>query len=139
MYSDKIFQPYRLNPILGFGLFFLRWVNFFNYTFIIEGRKTKRHSKWVPFKITVHITMNPTGFDITRIPSMNTAVQCVLDRLYHGIPRPTQPVLPEYLSKVERNEQIRARYAAGESIADLAREYQISNQRVFQILHPEQK
>jgi hypothetical protein len=81
----------------------------------------------------------PTGFDITRIPSMNTAVQRVLDLLYLGIPRPTQPVLPEYLSKLERNEQIRARYAVGETIADLARAYQISDQRVFQILHPEPK
>jgi hypothetical protein len=68
---------------------------------------------------------------------MNHAIQRVLDLLYHGIPRPTKPVLPEYLSKSERNEQIRARYASGESIADLAREYQISDQRVFQILHPE--
>jgi hypothetical protein len=83
--------------------------------------------------------VTPTGFDITRVPSMNTAIRRVLDLLYHGIPRPTQPVLPEYHSKVERNQQIRARYAAGESIADLAREYKISDQRVFQILHPEQK
>jgi Mor family transcriptional regulator len=70
---------------------------------------------------------------------MNTAIQRVLDLLYHGTPRPTKPVLPEYLSKSELNEQIRARYATGESIADLAREYEISDQHVFQILHPEPK
>ena len=83
--------------------------------------------------------MTLTGFEITRVPSMNTAIQRVLDLLYQGVPRPTQPVLPEYLSKLERNQHIRARYADGESIADLAREYKISDQRVFQILHPEPK
>jgi hypothetical protein len=70
---------------------------------------------------------------------MNSAIQRVLDRLYLGIARPTTPVLPEYLAKPERNERIRACYAGGESIADLACENAISDQRVFQIIHPEQK
>jgi hypothetical protein len=106
----------------------------------VEHRGSIKKSQGVvQNNITSYITVTLTGFDITRIPSMNTAIQRVLDLLYLGIPRPTTPVLPEYLSKLERNEQIRARYADGESIADLARAYQISDQRVFQILHPEPK
>lgn len=36
---------------------------------------------------------------------------------------------------VSRNEAIRHRYAKGESLSDLASEYGISPQRVYQIVH----
>ena len=36
--------------------------------------------------------------------------------------------------KQERNSLIRARHAAGEGLSDLAREYEISPQRVWQIV-----
>jgi len=80
-----------------------------------------------------------TGFDITRLPSLNAAIQHVLDLLYAGILRPTKPVIQKHISKSQHNEQLRTRYAAGESIADLAREYEISDQRVFQIIHYRQR
>lgn len=83
--------------------------------------------------------MTPTGFDITRLPSLNTAIQRVLDLLYAGIPRSTKPVIQKHISKSERNQQLRTRYAAGESLADLARNYDLSDQRVFQIIHHRQK
>jgi hypothetical protein len=79
--------------------------------------------------------MTLTGVRAAPLPSLNAAIRRVLELLYWGIPRPTKPILPEYLSKSDRNQQICARYVSGESIADLAREYEISDQRVFQIIH----
>ncbi len=38
-----------------------------------------------------------------------------------------------------RNELIRQRYALGEGLSDLAREYGISPQRVYQIVHLRRK
>jgi hypothetical protein len=83
--------------------------------------------------------VTPTGFETTRIPSMNIAVKRVLDLLYMDIPRPTEPVISEHFSKSERNQQMRIRYVNGESIADLAKEYDVSDQRVFQIVNHRQK
>lgn len=80
------------------------------------------------------LVLTPTGFDITRIPSMNTAIRRVLDLLYHGIPRPTQPVTDKQVSLNERNRLICACYAAGETLEAIAQEMGISYQRVHQII-----
>ncbi len=49
------------------------------------------------------------------------------------------PMIPDtsafYQSKSVRNHQIRARYASGELMIDLSRDYGISPQRVSQIIH----
>ncbi|MFC1961359.1 sigma factor-like helix-turn-helix DNA-binding protein [Chloroflexota bacterium] len=49
-----------------------------------------------------------------------------------------KPVLPSLTTR-ERNIMIRARYAAGESQADLARDFGISYQRVHQIVTGKRK
>jgi hypothetical protein len=83
--------------------------------------------------------MTSTGVLAAPLPWLNAAIQRVLDLLYAGIPRPAKPVTEKHISKPERDEQLRTSYAAGESIADLARNYDLSEQRVFQIIHHRQK
>ncbi len=77
----------------------------------------------------------PTGFDTTRLPSLNSAIQKLLERHYQGIPLPSQPISHKTPTKINRNRRIRERFADGESIADLARDYELTDQRVFQIIH----
>src|SRR5688572_9156959 len=99
-----------------------------------RGNK-KRNQKGVRNEITNHVTLTLTGFGAAPVPSLNGAIPRVLDRLYASIPLPDKPITLKHVAKAERNAEIRARHTAGESIADLAREYHISDQRVFQILH----
>jgi ribosome-binding protein aMBF1 (putative translation factor) len=66
--------------------------------------------------------------------SVNPAVSYILKRLS------SQPALPNpSLTTREWNIIIRARYAAGESQADLAHEFDISYQRVHQIIQGKRK
>jgi ribosome-binding protein aMBF1 (putative translation factor) len=66
--------------------------------------------------------------------SVNSAVNYLLNKL-NSIPSPPDPAL----STRERNIIIRARYAAGVSQAELARQFGISYQRVHQIVHGKRK
>ena len=68
-----------------------------------------------------------TGLDILRLP-LAEIVEWFLTTsgLKHAAQR-------------SRNEIIRLRYAAGEHLSDLAREFDISPQRVYQIVHGKRK
>jgi DNA-directed RNA polymerase sigma subunit (sigma70/sigma32) len=61
-------------------------------------------------------------------------VSSVLEQL-HAIPLPPDPTL----TPRERNIIIRARYAAGETQAELARQFGISYQRIHQIVYGKRK
>ncbi|MDK3160759.1 helix-turn-helix domain-containing protein [Kamptonema cortianum] len=65
----------------------------------------------------------PTGLGDTRF-SLTALAQWLLKHC--GIMRQNIPY--------NRNERIRQRYATGEALSDLAREYGISPQRVYQIV-----
>jgi hypothetical protein len=67
------------------------------------------------------------------------AVFFLVNRLYPGSPTPPPPQSPSTPKKVDRNAEIRARYAAGMSVPDLAKEYGISKNRVYQILRGKRK
>ena len=56
-------------------------------------------------------------------------------RLLRALPSPPDPTL----TTRERNIIIRARYAAGETQAQLARDFGLSPQRVHQIVHNRRK
>ena len=73
------------------------------------------------------------GFEPTACLTPLQAVRRVLERLYDGIPllSTLQPIKTPKQS--ERNAEIRRRYAAGESLLDLATEYGLSKQRIHQI------
>jgi Mor family transcriptional regulator len=60
-----------------------------------------------------------------------------MEMLYET-PYPTEPQ-NDLREKAQRNTEISARYEQGESLSELAAEYGISEQRVFQILHGQQK
>jgi len=75
-----------------------------------------------------------TGFNITRLPSINTAIERVIEQLYAGIPQPLQPVSVKHLSKSERNAEICERFAEGETLEELAEDYGLSHQRVHEIV-----
>jgi Mor family transcriptional regulator len=68
------------------------------------------------------------------LKSVNSAVSYILAKLN------SLPSLPDLtLTTRERNIIIRARYAAGESQAELARQFGISYQRVYQIVRGRRK
>jgi len=77
--------------------------------------------------------MPPRGFQHPACLTLAEAVYRVLDRLYDGIllPSTLQPNKPPKQS--ERNAEIRKRYAAAESLLDLANAYGLSKQRIHQV------
>ena len=73
------------------------------------------------------------GFEPTACFDMWLATFHILDMLY-DTPFPTEPQndLP---SKTERNAEIRARYEQGETVGELAVKFELSEQRISQIIH----
>ena len=67
------------------------------------------------------------------------AVSALVNRLYPGSPISSTPLSPNTPKKANRNAEIRALYAAGMSVPDLAKEYGISKNRVYQILRGKRK
>jgi len=88
----------------------------------------------VPPNITIHITITLTGFNITHLPSINIAVERVIEQLYAGIPLPLQPINEKHLSKSERNTEICERYSQGETLDNIAKDFDLSHQRIHEIL-----
>jgi hypothetical protein len=78
--------------------------------------------------------LTPTGVGAAPVPSLNAAIHWLLDRLYKGIPLPETPVTDKHVSLSERNRYICARYAVGETLEDIARDLDLSHQRVHQII-----
>ncbi|MFP4324223.1 MAG: helix-turn-helix domain-containing protein [Anaerolineales bacterium] len=75
----------------------------------------------------------------TSVHSLETATQTVLRLLYSGQPTPQNPQSNKTPRKVKRNDEIRERYAQGETIPELAKAFGLSNARVHQILHGKRK
>jgi Mor family transcriptional regulator len=59
--------------------------------------------------------------------------------MYIGQKMPLAPLTDHTPSKPTRNQEIRERYTQGETIVDLATAYDISQQRVSQILRNQRK
>jgi len=85
--------------------------------------------------ITNNITMTMTGFNITRLPSINAAIECVIEQLYAGIPLSFQPITEKHISKAERNAEICQRYEEGETLEEIAEGFGLSHQRIHEIIH----
>jgi hypothetical protein len=79
-----------------------------------------------------HVT--PTGVGTAPLPSLNFAIQHVLELLYSNIPLPEVPLTDKHVSLSERNQQICERYVAGETLEEIAQSIGLSHQRVHQIL-----
>ena len=67
------------------------------------------------------------------------AIQYGLLLMYIGQKMPMAPLTDHTPSKLARNQEIRARYAQGETIVGLAAAFDISEQRVSQILRGQRK
>jgi DNA-binding NarL/FixJ family response regulator len=83
----------------------------------------------------VIVILTPTGVGARPLPSLNLAIQWLLEQLYAGIPLLQTPVTHKHISLSERNQQICNRYAMGETLKELAQEFGLSHQRVDQIIH----
>jgi hypothetical protein len=75
---------------------------------------------------------------MARSISVPTAVSALLLRLYRDS-APSKPRKFKNKSKDDRNNAIRIRFANGENLIDLAEFFNISSQRVYQIIHGHRK
>ena len=76
-----------------------------------------------------------TGFHSTSFPfSLAGAVGFILDLLYINSPLPSSPITRRIVAKRYRNQEIRERYALGETLAEIAEDYGISEQRIHEIV-----
>ena len=75
-----------------------------------------------------------TGLDLTSVHITEWAYIFLAQCLYDFAPLPEMPVNNAIPKKIGRNEEIRQRYEAGETMAELAKVYGISEQRVHQIV-----
>jgi Mor family transcriptional regulator len=67
------------------------------------------------------------------------AIQYGMLLLYLGQKMPLVPLTDYTPSKSTRNQEIRERYVQGETIVDLAEAFEISTQRVSQVLRGQRK
>ena len=79
------------------------------------------------------------GFQPIPRPWPSQLAETILRRLYNWLPAPDQPISGNHEIKVDRNEEIRRRYAAGEDARKLAEEYRISVSRLHQIIKFQRK
>ena len=70
----------------------------------------------------------------TIVHSLEKATLNVLEWLYASQKLPQQPVTKFRLPKTERNNQIIERYAQGDTLEELSRDFGISTARVHQII-----
>jgi Mor family transcriptional regulator len=78
--------------------------------------------------------MLPEGFGNISSASMSHAVRKVLAQLYRGMTELDVQVNDMIPEKDQRNQEIFARYMAGERAVDLAREFGISVRRVNRLI-----
>jgi hypothetical protein len=78
--------------------------------------------------------MTPTGVGASPLPSLKSAVEWLLERLYEGLPLSEKPVTDKHISRQERNRIICHRYAEGDTLETIAQDFGISMQRVHQII-----
>jgi hypothetical protein len=78
--------------------------------------------------------VTPTGVGAPPVPSLKSAVEWLLERLYEGLPLLEKPVTDKHISRHERNRLICQRYAASETLESIAQDFGISVQRVHQLI-----
>ena len=87
-----------------------------------------------PHGMGIESPMPPRGFEDLASLTLSQAALRILDWLYDGISLPQVLQPNQTQPKLARNDEIRKRYAAGETLVALAAEYCISKQRVQQIV-----
>src|SRR5258708_1175817 len=85
------------------------------------------------FRLTVLLILPQRYYQPTACFTPLQAIRRILYRLYEGIPLSSTVQPYKTQKRSERNTEIRRRYAAGETLVDLANEYSLSKQRIHQI------
>ena len=87
------------------------------------------------YLFSTYVTINyaPRRFELIACLTLLQAVRRVLYWLYDGSPLPSTLQPNKTQQQSERNTEIRRRYAAGESLLDLANKYGLSKQCIHQI------
>ncbi len=85
------------------------------------------------YHIENHVT--PTGVGTVPLPALIFAINRLLDRLYWAVPLPQKPITEKHVPKDERNQQICARFALGDSLQAIADDFDVSVQRISQLIH----
>ncbi|MCU0463923.1 MAG: hypothetical protein MUF38_05090 [Anaerolineae bacterium] len=83
----------------------------------------------------VRLYVTPTGITDAALPNLSAAIFRLLEILYSDEPQPLNPISNKHLSNAERNGQICARHAAGDTLEEIAKDFNLSLQRVHQIIH----
>jgi len=78
------------------------------------------------------------GFRDAPVHTINDASRYFVYRLYTALPLPLRRDYNDHLER-DRNDLIRSKHANGNSISDLAQEFDLSRARVHQILHHRRK
>lgn len=78
--------------------------------------------------------MSPRGLEPRGLQHPVAAIQYGMLLLYIGRKMPLAPLTDHTPTKLTRNQEIRERHAQGETIVDLAEAFEISEQRVSQVL-----
>ncbi len=76
--------------------------------------------------------MPPRGLAPLSLPALSQAATYLANLLYTD--NPPQRLVSKTNPKSQRNQSIRLKYEAGQSVPSLAREYGISKARVYEIL-----
>jgi hypothetical protein len=79
----------------------------------------------------------PVG--VTGLHRLEAAIQSIITRLYAGFSFSDKTINRHHIKKSERNTEITARFAVGESLSDIGREFGLTPQRVYQIVHGKRK
>lgn len=103
---------------------------------VYKGKGEEDNQAAVVKGVYTHLPHKPVWGN--SVHSLENATARILKLLYGGETPPPTPISNKIPQKAARNETIKRRYAAGESVPDLAREFGISEQRVHQILRGRQ-
>ena len=80
------------------------------------------------------------GIGLTALYDLERAAQHMLSILYREQLQSSEPIFAKNkAAKTDRNQSIRNRYNNGESVTKLAKEFNISEQRIRQIIHGKRK
>lgn len=79
--------------------------------------------------------MTLSGVCAIPVPSLNTSPGALLEALYFNVPVASKPITQKTVSRTERNLFIQQRHLEGMTISDLARQFSIWAQGVWQIVN----
>ena len=85
--------------------------------------------------------LHPKGYQPLGVYKFPDEIYCMIraiEWLYFDA-LASKPMVYQHLSRAERNAEIIQRYLAGESTADLARAFEISDRRVRYIVNPDSR